>query len=61
LKLAVKASPLNAATWFSLAVACFKTGKLVDAAEAAKWATVLNGEDSRYQRLFAEIQEKTKR
>jgi tetratricopeptide (TPR) repeat protein len=61
LKRAVQASPLNAESWFNLAVACFKTGRLADAREAAKWATVLNDEDSRYQRLLREIQEKAKK
>jgi tetratricopeptide (TPR) repeat protein len=60
LKRAVATNPLNAASWFSLAAAYFKIGKLVEALEAAKRAMVLNEEDSRYQRLNSDIQSRMK-
>jgi tetratricopeptide (TPR) repeat protein len=61
LKRAVEANPLNAASWFSLGAAYFKSGKLSDAMEAAKWAVVLNEEDSKYQRLLSEIEMRIRR
>jgi tetratricopeptide (TPR) repeat protein len=61
LKRAVEANPLNAASWFSLGAAYFKSGKLTEAMEAAKWAVVLNEEDSKYQRLLSEIEMRIRR
>src|SRR5205085_2231074 len=58
---AVEVNPLNAATWYEIGSAYFKTGKMAEALEAAKRAAVLNEEESRYQRLVSEIQEKVRR
>lgn len=57
---AVEANPLSAENWYSLAEAYSKTGKTAEALQAAKRAAVLNDEDSRYQRLLAEIQQRLK-
>ncbi len=61
LKRSVEANPLNAASWFNLATAYFKTGKLPDALEAAKHAAALDEDDAQYQRLLSEIQSRIRR
>lgn len=58
---AVEANPLSAENWYSLASAYSKTGRLPEGLEAAKRAVVLNDEDSRYQQLLVEIQQRLKK
>jgi tetratricopeptide (TPR) repeat protein len=58
---AVEVNPLNAASWYGIGAAYFKTGKTAQAFEAAKRAVALNEDDRRYQRLLAEIQGRLKR
>jgi tetratricopeptide (TPR) repeat protein len=58
---AAEANPLNAATWYNLASAQFKAGKIPEAAEAVKRAVVLGDDDVEYQHLLAQIQERLKR
>jgi len=60
LQRAVEANPLNAAAWYGLGAAYFKRGRISEALEAAKRATVLNEDEVKYQRLLNEIQEKVK-
>jgi tetratricopeptide (TPR) repeat protein len=61
LKRAVKANPLNAASWFSLGNAYLKTGKLAEALDAANWAVVLEDENTQYQQLLRDIQARKRR
>ena len=58
---AVEVNPLNAATWYGIGSAYFKTGKMSEALEAAKRAVALDEDDARYQRRVAEIQERLKK
>jgi tetratricopeptide (TPR) repeat protein len=58
---AVEVNSLNAATWYGIGSAYFKTGKMAEALQAAKRAVVLGEEDGRYQRLVTEIQERLKK
>lgn len=58
---AVETNPLNAATWYGIASAYSKTGKMAQALEAAKRAAALNEDDIQYQRLLAAIQERLKK
>jgi tetratricopeptide (TPR) repeat protein len=58
---AAEANPLNAETWYSVASAYFKMGKMTEAMDAAKRAVVLNEDEDRYQRLLGDVQERLKK
>jgi tetratricopeptide (TPR) repeat protein len=58
LERAAEVTPLNADTWFDLATAYFKSGKRVEALEAADRAVALKDDDDRYQRLIRQIKGK---
>lgn len=61
LERAVRANPLNAAHWYSLAKADLKLGKLTGALTAANHAVTLNDDEAPYQRLVADIQKRLKK
>jgi tetratricopeptide (TPR) repeat protein len=61
LERATQVNPLNAATWYSLAAADAKTGKLPQALEAAKRAVALNDDNAQYQKQLNDIQARLKR
>jgi len=61
LQRAVEVNPLNAAAWYGLGAAYFKSGKMSEALQAAKCAAALNEDEGKYQRLVSEIQDKLRK
>jgi tetratricopeptide (TPR) repeat protein len=61
LERAVQSNPLNAESWYSLGATYLKLGKTNQALAAANNAITLNEDETQYQRLLREIQERLKK